>query len=81
MDACIKKIEEEKWRFFKSEAARRNVPMGRFFSIVVEAYKNGSKEGSNWDEILNSKPVLDRRSVDEVKRGIEKLRDEFDFRY
>lgn len=82
MEVCIKKIREDDWGYFKSEAVKKNVPMGKFFSIVVGVYKKRDNEGNNWDEILNSRPVLDRNSVDDIEKEIERFRnEEVDFRY
>ena len=57
MDVCIKNIDEERWRTFKSESAKHGLRTGDFFNkIIVEHTLHCN--GSNWDTVLNNKKKI-----------------------
>jgi len=59
MDACIKNINDESWRSFKSESARNGMKMGELFDALVKEYiKNKKAKIGNAREILFGKKTL-----------------------
>jgi hypothetical protein len=57
MDVCIKNIEDESWRNFKSESIKHGLKLGDFFSKLVFEHQKRCNE-SNWDKTLHGKKVL-----------------------
>lgn len=50
MDVCIKNINEEDWRTFKSESIRHGLKIGDFFNKLVEEHEAKCK--TNWNDVL-----------------------------
>ncbi len=57
MDVCIKNINEEEWRVFKSESIRHGAKIGDFFAKVIQEHHTKCK-GSNWEKILYGEKKL-----------------------
>ena len=74
----IKGINSEKWREFKAIAARKNVPMGVLFEIMLENYM---KEGEGfWKDILSGDRVISDYEAEELYKSVKKLRKDKGFR-
>ncbi len=73
MDACVKNIEDESWRTFKSEATRHGLKLGEFFSKVVSEHENRCHT-NNWRALLHGKKKL--KGV-LTRDDFTKLRNEF----
>ena len=71
MDVCIKNIDEENWRFFKSESAKHGVKTGEFFNKLVHEHQLKCKE-SNWEKVLYGKKPLKGLVTQEDLREIRK---------
>ncbi len=59
MDVCIKNINEEEWRVFKSESIRHGVKIGDFFAKVIKEH-HSKCQGSNWEKVLYGEKKLKR---------------------
>ncbi len=57
MDVCIKNINEEDWREFKSESIHHGLKVGDFFNKIIREHKEKCG-GSNWEIILKGKKEL-----------------------
>lgn len=79
LTTCIKNIEEDSWRLFKSEAAKHDMQLGDFFSKVVEDHTTRER-GNNWDIILNKKRTLTKNQVKGLKKYTKEFRRGFKFR-
>ncbi|NQV91634.1 hypothetical protein HQ489_04115 [Candidatus Woesearchaeota archaeon] len=77
MDVCIKNINEENWRYFKSESSKHNVTMGELFNKIVGEHKE-SCNNSNIKEILfGEKTLKGFVTRDEFKKNREFFRKNF----
>lgn len=74
----IKNVDEEDWNRFKSRAARANVSLGTYFKVMLEESKKETEEF--WDIILSEKKLLDDEEGEELKKEVERLREERGFR-
>ena len=77
MDVCIKNVDENAWRTFKSEAVKKNVKVGTMFNLLI---KNKSSENSNLGNILYGKKFFTDRDVNNIKKVMTNLRKEYEFR-
>ena len=74
----IKGVSEERWMEFKSLAAKKRVPLGSLFEIMLEDYfKNAD---SFWEKVLNGKKILSEKEAEELKKDTKKLRRDSGFR-
>ena len=78
MDVCIKNVDDDAWRLFKSESARKGYKMGEYFSEIV---KENIKRNSGWDILLNKskKPISDEEA-EIMKTAMKEMRRDFKFR-
>ncbi|MEK6950868.1 MAG: hypothetical protein AABX13_04060 [Nanoarchaeota archaeon] len=51
MDVCIKNINDEGWRTFKSESIRHGLKTGEFFNRLVEEHEVHCSN-ANWKKAL-----------------------------
>jgi hypothetical protein len=73
MDVCIKNIEEEDWRIFKSESIRHGLKVGDFFGKIIEEHESACS-GSNWDNVLKGEKTCKGLLT---RNDFKKLRSEF----
>ncbi|MDO8642016.1 MAG: hypothetical protein Q7R76_00290 [Candidatus Woesearchaeota archaeon] len=59
MDACIKNINDEEWREFKSESARHGMKMGDFFTKLVADHRQQCTKGNAKEILFGEKPLKD----------------------
>jgi hypothetical protein len=79
MNVCVKGVKPETWRYLKSEAAKADKNMGEYIEII--AMKEKERPKSNWDTILNWKPILTKKEAEEMEKEIYKaFRTETEFR-
>jgi hypothetical protein len=75
---CIKDIDEETWREFKSLAAKNNLRMAGLLKVMVKEFeKNNTKF---WDNILNNKKILTDKEAEDLEKITKKGRKEKGFR-
>lgn len=81
MVVVIKDIPQEKWRVFKSEAARSGVKLGIFFGKMLDEYIKNKKSGDfSWNKILNDKPFLTEKEANVIRNASNELRKNFKMR-
>ncbi|MFH1828311.1 MAG: hypothetical protein ABH824_03545 [Nanoarchaeota archaeon] len=73
MDVCIKNINDDDWRNFKSESVKHGLKLGDFFNKLVKEHHLRCKE-SNWENILYGKKKLKKVLM---KEDAKKIRSEF----
>lgn len=73
MDVCIKNINDDDWRNFKSESVKHGLKLGDFFNKLVKEHHSRCKE-SNWENILYGKKKLKKVLM---KEDAKKIRSEF----
>lgn len=78
METCIRNIKEEDWKYFKSEAVKKNLKLGDFFSTLINEHKKAAK--NPWNDILKGKRIFSNKDLDEIKSRCDKFRKEFRFR-
>ena len=77
MDVCIKNVDDEAWRIFKAESARRGFKMGEFFSEII---KENIKKESGWDILLNSKKRASKDTINSLENARRRFRKELKFK-
>jgi len=75
---CIKDIDEETWREFKSLAAKNNLKMAALLKTMVKEFEKNNKKF--WDEILNNKRLLSDKEAEDIEKIIKEGRKEIGFR-
>lgn len=74
MDVCIKNINEEEWRTFKSESIKHGLKIGDFFNKLVAEHEASCK--TNWDEVLSGektcKGILTREDMKKIRAEFRK---------
>ena len=75
MDVCIKNIDEEDWRLFKTESAKHGLKLGELFNDLVKEHTSKCT-GDNWDKILYGKKplkgLLTRKEGDKIRAEFRK---------
>lgn len=70
MNVCIKNINKDDWRDFRSESIKHGLRLGDFFKEIVEEHLDKCKE-SNWEKILygekKCKGILSQSDLHEIK--------------
>lgn len=74
----IKGISNERWIEFKTLAAKKNVPLGAFFEIILSNYSRNSD--LFWNKVLSRKKILSDSEADAFEEDIKKLRKDKGFR-
>jgi len=75
---CIKDIDEETWKEFKSLAAKNNLKMAALLKILIKNFEKNNKDF--WENILNNEKVLSDREADDMEKIINNNRKEEGFR-
>lgn len=82
MTVVLRNVPADKWRIFKSEAARTGVNLGVFFSSLVDEHmKSKRKSEESWKAILGGKAFLSEREAKEILKASEEMRKGFKMRY
>lgn len=74
----IKGIDAEKWIEFKALAARKNVPLGVLFGIMINEYAKYSED--TWSKILEGRKLISDRDAEALAESTKKIRKERGFR-
>ncbi len=75
---CIKNVDEETWKDFKTLALKNNMKMSILLKIMVNEFEKNSKDF--WKEILSRKKSLTDEEADDIKDIVKKMRKERGFR-
>ena len=74
MDVCIKNIDEENWRMFKSESIKHGLKVGEFFNKIVKEHNKSCC--NNWNSVLNGekklKGILSKDDLKEIRTRFRK---------
>lgn len=81
MDVCIKGVDKDVWRDLKVEAAKYELPLGRFIGKVIKDYKMKGKKGNIKDILYGEKPLKGILSRDDYKKIRESFRRNLKLRY
>lgn len=74
----IKGINAERWMEFKALAAKKNVPLGVLFEIMLINYSKTSD--SFWNKVLSGDKIISDKEANELSESTKKLRKERGFR-
>lgn len=81
MPAVIKKVSKESWKTFRTEAIKHGVTTGRMLELLVKEHmEKESNKKSAWDLILRSKPFLNKKESEIVRKRAEEIRKGFKMR-
>jgi len=75
MDVCIKNIDEEDWRTFKSESVKHGLKMGDLFNKIVGEHKEYCPSSNRDAILLDEKPlkgILTREDGRRIRTEFEK---------
>ena len=75
MDVCIKNINDEDWRVFKAESAKRGMKAGELFSKLLEECAKKPKAGNARDILFgkkNLKGALTRKEFKDIRSEFRK---------
>lgn len=75
---CIKNVDEETWKDFKTLALKNNMKMAILLKIMVNEFEKNSKDF--WKEILSRKKSLTDEEADDIGDIVKKMRKERGFR-
>lgn len=75
---CIKNIEEETWKEFKTLAIKYNLNMGELLKRMIIKFNNNDKD--LWNNILNRKKILSEKEAEDIEKITRKIRKERGFR-
>lgn len=79
MAIVIKNVPEDKWRIFKSEAARRGMNLGEYFGELIDEHLK-KEERTDIDKILCGKPTLTEKEANIMRKASSKIRKNFHIR-
>lgn len=74
----MKGVSPEKWIEFKALAAKKKVPMGRLFEIIIEDY--GKRNDSTWNNILKGEKILSEDEAEDMEKIVRNIRKKRGFR-
>jgi len=81
MTVVIKNIPEDKWRSFKSEAARRGEKLGEFFAHLVDDYMKKERNADEaWNAVFKKKAFLSEEEAVKMKEISREFRRNFRMR-
>ena len=75
---CIKDVDEETWKDFRSLAVKNNMKMSILLKIMVNEFEKNSKDF--WREILSRKKSLTDEEAKDIEKITKKIRKERGFR-
>jgi hypothetical protein len=75
---CIKNVDKETWKDFKSLAIKNNMKMSILLKIMINEFEKNSKDF--WKEILSRKKSLTDEEADDIENIVKKMRKEGGFR-
>jgi hypothetical protein len=75
---CIKNVDEETWKDFKTLALKNNMKMSILLKVMVNEFEKNSKDF--WKDILSRKKSLTDEEADDIENIVKKMRKERGFR-
>jgi len=75
---CIKNVDEDTWRDFKTLALKNSMKMSILLKIMVNEFEKNSKD--LWKEILSRKKSLTNEEADDIENIVKNMRKERGFR-
>ena len=75
---CIKNVDEETWKDFRTLAVKNNMKMSILLKIMINEFENNSK--GFWKEILSRKKSLTEEEAEGIGNIVKKMRKEKGFR-
>jgi hypothetical protein len=78
MEACIRNVSADTWKYLKTEAAKSGLPLGRFLEVVADEHKRAKEDP--WKEILHGKKIFTEAELDEITERCADFRKRFRFR-
>lgn len=75
---CIKNVDEDTWKDFKTLALKNNMKMSILLKIMVNEFEKNSKD--LWKEILSRKKSLTNEEADDIWNIVKNMRNERGFR-
>ncbi len=75
---CIKNVDEDTWKDFKTLALKNNMKMSILLKIMVNEFEKNSKD--LWKEILSRKKSLTNEEANDIEKIVKSMRKERGFR-
>jgi len=75
---CIKNVDEETWREFKTLAAKNNLKMAVLLRIMIKEFEKNNKKF--WNEVLDGEKLMSDKEADEMIKITKEFRKERGFR-
>ena len=75
---CIKNVDEDTWKDFKTLALKNNMKMSILLKIMVNEFEKNSKD--LWKEILSRKKSLTNEEANDIEKIVKNMRKERGFR-
>ena len=75
---CIKNVDEDTWKDFKTLALKNSMKMSILLKIMVNEFEKNSKD--LWKEILSRKKSLTNEEANDIEKIVKNMRKERGFR-
>ena len=75
---CIKDVDEETWREFKTLAVKNNLKMAVLLKIMIKEFEKNNRKF--WDEILYGEKLMTDKEAEEMIKITRDFRKERGFR-
>jgi len=75
---CIKDVDEETWREFKTLAVKNNIKMAVLLKIMIKEFEKNNRKF--WDEILYGEKLMTDKEAEEMIKITKDIRKERGFR-
>ena len=75
---CIKDVDEETWREFKTLAVKNNLKMAVLLKIMIKEFEKNNRKF--WDEILYGEKLMTDKEAEEMIKITKEIRKERGFR-
>ena len=75
----LKRVAEEDWTLFKSEAVTHNMYMGEFLSYLIREHTK-KHDNSRWKKILSYRSGRSKEEINAHEESIKKFRETFNLR-
>ena len=75
---CIKDVDEETWREFKTLAVKNNIKIAVLLKIMIKEFEKNNRKF--WDEILYGEKLMTDKEAEEMIKITKDIRKERGFR-
>lgn len=75
---CIKDVDEETWREFKTLAVKNNIKMAVLLKVMIKEFEKNNRKF--WDEILYGEKLMTDKEAEEMIKITKEIRKERGFR-